>query len=127
MYPGYAHRIRRSYTMMQSSVSPHGYVENDSYLLPGLRDVVLRHLMHVRGGFQCLTLLRRVLSTCQGRRPRQRRHRFPGKGPAGSGQVYAQFDMDLESNEVKYLRDATELIEEWQFRLQGVQRVSAPA
>ena len=34
---------------------------------------------------------------------------------------------DLESNEVKYLREATELIEEWQFRLQGRQRVSAPA
>ena len=34
---------------------------------------------------------------------------------------------DRESNEVKYLREATELIEEWQFRLQGGQRVSAPA
>ena len=34
---------------------------------------------------------------------------------------------DRESNEVKYLREATELIEERQFRLQGGQRVSAPA
>ena len=35
--------------------------------------------------------------------------------------------LDRESNEVKYLREATELIEESQFRLQGGQRVSAPA
>ena len=35
--------------------------------------------------------------------------------------------LDRESNEVKYLREATELNEEWQFRLQGGQRVSAPA
>ena len=34
---------------------------------------------------------------------------------------------DRESNEVKYLREGTELIEEWQFRLQAGQRVSAPA
>ena len=34
---------------------------------------------------------------------------------------------DRESNEVKYLREATELIEEWQFRLQDGRRVSAPA
>ena len=34
---------------------------------------------------------------------------------------------DRERNEVKYLREATELIEEWQFRLQGGQRMSAPA
>ena len=34
---------------------------------------------------------------------------------------------DRESNEVKYLREATELIEDWQFRFQGEQRVRAPA
>ena len=34
---------------------------------------------------------------------------------------------DRESNETKYLRETTELIEEWQFRLQGGQRMSAPA
>ena len=34
---------------------------------------------------------------------------------------------ERESNETKYLREATEVIEEWQFRLQGWQRMSAPA
>ena len=34
---------------------------------------------------------------------------------------------DRESNEAKYLRDATELIEEWQYRLQSGQRMSGPA
>ena len=33
---------------------------------------------------------------------------------------------DRESNEVKYLREATELIEEWQYRLQSGQQMSGP-
>ena len=34
---------------------------------------------------------------------------------------------DRESNEIKYLREATELIDEWQKQLQGVPQVNLQA
>ena len=64
----------------------------------------------------------------QGRGSRQWRNWLPGSSPAGSGQGYTHSLTcgvpDRESNGTKYLMESTELIEEWQHRLQSGQPVS---